>query len=73
LIDQIKQHSVGGNVGACCYLLQDVFIGKIIVIVMVSSNIEKTVSFEPEGLMNLKIKANGFHFISCFMNSTNEF
>ncbi len=60
-VDQIEHHPVCRNERPRRYLLQDILVGIVVVIVMVSSDVEETISLQPVRLMYLKIKANCFH------------
>ena len=58
LIDKLQHLLVHGQVALLRYAAQDGAVGKVIVIVGILADIEKSVQAEPGGLMDLKIQAN---------------
>ena len=71
-LDHVEQHLVGGQIRPLCDARDDVIVGKVIIVVVVVADVEETVMFQAERLMNLEIKTNRFHifwflvFSSCF-------
>jgi len=66
LLDQVQHHIIGGKQTAFCHSADYIFIGKIVVIIMISADIKETIAFETKWLMDLKVKTDGFHVLLFF-------
>jgi len=55
LLDQVQHQFICGEVALLSDLVQDRFIGVIIIIVVIIPDIKETIPSEPEGLMDLEI------------------
>ncbi len=64
LMDQLQHQFIGRQVTLLCHFPENGFIGVIIVIVMIISNIKKTVPSEPERLVDLEIQTDGSHMVT---------
>jgi hypothetical protein len=60
-LNQVKHQSIGGQIAFLSHLLQDRFVGVIIVVVMIISDIKEAIPSEPEGLVDLEIETDGSH------------
>jgi hypothetical protein len=55
LPDQIQHQLIGWQIAFLGYFIQYGFIGKIIVVIMIVTNVEKAISSEPEWLVDLEV------------------
>jgi hypothetical protein len=65
-LNHFQQQFIGRQEGFMHHLLQNAFIAEVVVIIMIVTNIEETISFEPKRLMNLEVEADGLHIKSFF-------
>ncbi len=65
LFEHAQQALCGRNIAALGYACHNVIVGEVIVIVMVVTYVEETVSFKAKRLVNLEIKTNSFHDRGC--------
>ena len=54
---QVKDYPVCRQIAVCSNLPQDRLIHEIVIVVVFMTHLEETVASEPEGLMNLEVKA----------------
>ncbi len=66
LLNHVEQHLVGGQVRPVRDARDNVIVGKVVVIVVVVTDIKETVILEPERLMYLEIETNNSHIVSQF-------
>ena len=60
-LNHLQQHLGCRDIALICQALQDFFVGIIVIIVMVCTDIVETIFLQTEGLMYLKQQTNGFH------------
>ena len=58
LADEVKKYPVGRQIAVCGYLPKDRLIHEIVIVIVFMTHLKETVPSEPEGLMNLEIKAD---------------
>ena len=56
--NHLEQRGAGGQVGAACNARDDVVVGKVVVVIVVVTDVKKPVILQPEGLVYLEIKTN---------------
>ena len=58
LFDQLQHQSICRQITLLCNALEQTAVLEIIIIVMIDPHLEETISFQSEGLVNLKVKTN---------------
>ena len=67
-LNHVEKHLVGGQVTATSNARDDVIIGKVIIVIMVVTNVEEAVGLQAERLVYLKIETNRFHYSELFID-----
>ncbi len=55
---KVKEYPVGREIAVGSYLAQDRLIHEIVIVIVFMTHLKETIPSEPEGLVNLEIKAD---------------